>query len=184
MLEHVGAAKQSCPDPAVMVEQRVDFSRWVRQGFGTADALIIADGTLHIIDLKYGSGIEVSAEDNPQLKCYGLGALDQFGDLYDIDEVRLTIYQPRRQNVSEWRLPASDLLAWADTLLKPAADLTWAGKGDVACRPCSRIEVRSVGKFHISKLLENQQTTFTTFAFQIAYKRRNANFGRDTYQQM
>lgn len=91
MLEHVGAAKQSCPDPAVMVEQRVDFSRWVRQGFGTADALIIADGTLHIIDLKYGSGIEVSAEDNPQLKCYGLGALDQFGDLYDIDEVRLTI---------------------------------------------------------------------------------------------
>ena len=57
MLEHVGAAKQSCPDPAVMVEQRVDFSRWVRQGFGTADALIIADGTLHIIDLKYGSGI-------------------------------------------------------------------------------------------------------------------------------
>lgn len=150
-----------------MVEQRVDFSRWVRQGFGTADALIIADGTLHIIDLKYGSGIEVSAEDNPQLKCYGLGALDQFGDLYDIDEVRLTIYQPRRQNVSEWRLPA--------------ADLTWDGKGDFACRPCSRIEVRSVGKFHISKLLENQQTTF---AFQIAYKRRNANFGRDTYQQM
>ena len=62
MLEHVGAAKQSCPDPAVMVEQRVDFSRWVRQGFGTADALIIADGTLHIIDLKYGSGIEVSAQ--------------------------------------------------------------------------------------------------------------------------
>lgn len=65
MLEHVEAAKQSCPDPAVMVEQRVDFSRWVRQGFDTADALIIADGTLHIIDLKYGSEIEVSAEDNP-----------------------------------------------------------------------------------------------------------------------
>ena len=135
MLEHVGAAKQSCPDPAVMVEQRVDFSRWVRQGFGTADALIIADGTLHIIDLKYGSGIEVSAEDNPQLKCYGLGALDQFGDLYDIDEVRLTIYQPRRQNVSEWRLPASDLLVWADTLLKPAADLTWDGKGRLRLPP-------------------------------------------------
>ena len=181
ILELVEAAKETCADPVVLIEQRVDFSRWVRQGFGTADALIIADGTLHIIDLKYGSGIEVSAEDNPQLKCYGLGALDQFGDLYDIDEVRLTIYQPRRQNVSEWRLPASDLLAWADTLLKPAADLTWDGKGDFACRPCSRIEVRSVGKFHISKLLENQQTTF---AFQIAYKRRNANFGRDTYQQM
>ena len=74
VLEKVEAARQACPDPVVLVEQRVDYSRWVRQGFGTSDALIIADGTLRIIDLKYGTGIAVSAEDNPQLKCYSLDA--------------------------------------------------------------------------------------------------------------
>jgi hypothetical protein len=75
VLEKVEAAKEACSDPVVLVEQRVDYSRWVKQGFGTADALIIADGTLRIIDLKYGTGIEVSAEDNPQLKCYSAWSL-------------------------------------------------------------------------------------------------------------
>ncbi|MGI6736724.1 MAG: DUF2800 domain-containing protein [Anaerovoracaceae bacterium] len=133
VLEQVQAAKETCADPTVMVEQRVDFSHWVKQGFGTADALVIADGTLHIIDLKYGTGIEVSAEDNPQLKCYALGALSLFDGIYDIDDIALHIYQPRRQNISEWQLPKIDLLTWAEEVLKPAADLAWDGKGNFSC---------------------------------------------------
>ena len=138
VLEKVEAAKEACSDPVVLVEQRVDYSRWVRQGFGTSDALIIADGTLRIIDLKYGTGIAVSAEDNPQLKCYSLGALDLFDGIYDIDTVSMTIYQPRRQNVSEWQISKKDLLAWADEVLKPTAELAWDGKGEFSCGPWCR----------------------------------------------
>lgn len=138
VLEKVEAAKEVCSDPVVLVEQRVDYSRWVRQGFGTSDALIIADGTLRIIDLKYGTGIAVSAEDNPQLKCYSLGALELFDDIYDIDTVSMTIYQPRRQNVSEWQISKKDLLAWADEVLKPMAELAWDGKGEFSCGPWCR----------------------------------------------
>ena len=138
VLEKVEAAKEACSDPVVLVEQRVDYSRWVRQGFGTSDALIIADGTLRIIDLKYGTGIAVSAEDNPQLKCYSLGALDLFDGFYDIDTVSMTIYQPRRQNVSEWQISKKDLLAWADEVLKPTAELAWDGKGEFSCGPWCR----------------------------------------------
>jgi hypothetical protein len=133
IIEQVEAAKETCKDPAVMVEQRVDFSRWVEQGFGTADCLIIADGTLRVIDFKYGLGVLVSAEENPQMKCYALGALELFDDIYDIDDVTLHIYQPRRQNVSEWRIPKADLLTWAEEVLKPAADLAWDGKGEFSC---------------------------------------------------
>lgn len=138
VLEQVEDAKQTCSDPVVLVEQRVDFSRWVKQGFGTADALIIADGTLRIIDLKYGLGVEVSAEHNPQMACYSLGALELFDDIYDIDTVSMTIYQPRRQNISQWQTPKADLLQWADETLKPAAEQAWDGKGEFSCGPWCR----------------------------------------------
>ena len=133
VLEQVKDAKQTCSDPVVLVEQRVDFSRWVKQGFDTADALIIADGTLRIIDLKYGLGVEVSAERNPQMACYSLGALELFDDIYYIDTVSMTIYQPKRQNISQWQTPKADLLHWADETLKPAAEQAWDGKGEFSC---------------------------------------------------
>ena len=91
VLEQVEAAKENCPDPVVLIEQRVDFSRWVEQGFGTADCIVIADGTLQIIDFKYGLGVLVSAEENPQMMCYALGALELFDDIYDISTVHMTI---------------------------------------------------------------------------------------------
>lgn len=87
VLEQVEAAKETCTDPVVLIEQRVDFSRWVEQGFGTADCIIIADGTLRVIDYKHGLGVLVSAEENPQMQCYALGALELFDDIYDIDQV-------------------------------------------------------------------------------------------------
>ncbi len=133
VLEQVEAAKETCPDPVVLIEQRVDFSRWVEQGFGTADCIIIADGILQIIDFKYGLGVLVSAEENPQMMCYGLGALEIFDCLYEIDTVRMTIYQPRRENLSAYELSKDDLLRWADEVLKPAADLAFAGDGNFLC---------------------------------------------------
>ena len=133
VLEQVEAAKETCSDPVVLIEQRVDFSRWVKQGFGTADCIIIADGTLQIIDFKYGLGVLVSAEENPQMICYGLGALEIFDCLYEIDTVRMTIYQPRRENISTYELSRENLLRWADETLKPAADLAFAGDGNFLC---------------------------------------------------
>ena len=133
VLEQVEAAKQTCTDPVVLIEQRVDFSRWVESGFGTADCIIIADGTLQIIDYKHGLGVLVSAEENPQMQCYALGALDLFDGIYDINSVRMTIYQPRRDNVSTYEISKDELYRWADEVLKPTADLAFAGDGNFLC---------------------------------------------------
>lgn len=133
ILEMVEAAKESCADPKVLIEQRVDFFRWVEQGFGTADCIIIADGTLRICDYKHGLGVLVDATDNPQMKCYALGALELFDDIYDIDNVSMTIYQPRRQNISTFEIFKDALYKWADEVLKPTADLAFAGDGNFLC---------------------------------------------------
>lgn len=133
VLEQVEAAKQVCSDPVVLIEQRVDFSRWVEGGFGTADALIIADGTLKICDYKHGLGVLVRAEENPQLMCYALGALELFDKIYDIETVSMTIYQPRRDNVSTYEISKDNLYRWADEVLKPTAELAFAGDGNFLC---------------------------------------------------
>lgn len=133
VLEQVEAAKHVCADPVVLIEQRVDFSRWVEGGFGTADALIIADGTLKICDYKHGLGVLVRAEENPQLMCYALGALELFDKIYDIETVSMTIYQPRRDNVSTYEVSKDDLYRWADEVLKPTAELAFAGDGNFLC---------------------------------------------------
>ncbi len=133
VLEQVEAAKQTCADPVVLIEQRVDFSRWVESGFGTADCVIIADGTLQVIDYKHGLGVLVDATENPQMQCYALGALELFDAIYDIDSVRMTIYQPRRENVSTYELSKDELYRWADEVLKPTADLAFAGDGNFLC---------------------------------------------------
>ncbi len=96
--------KDICPDPIVLIEQRLDFSRWVPDGFGTGDCLIVADRTLYVVDIKYGTGVEVSALENPQMMCYALGALELFDGIYDINSVCMTIFQPRRENISVYTI--------------------------------------------------------------------------------
>ena len=135
VISQVAEAKTLCPDPLICVEQTVDFSKWVQHGFGTADALIVADDTLYITDMKYGVGCLVSADGedgtgNSQLKCYALGALDTFGDLYDIKRIRLSIFQPRRENIDTFELTKTDLLQWADEILAPIAKLAYEGQGE------------------------------------------------------
>ena len=128
--EQIEAAKKHCPDPQILIEQRLDFSRWVENGFGTGDCVIVADEILQIIDYKHGLGVLVSAERNPQMMCYALGALELFDGLYDIREISMTIFQPRRENVSTFTMTKEELLVWADEVLKPTAELAYEGKGE------------------------------------------------------
>ena len=117
IMELVEEAKQHCKDPIVLIEQHLDFSCYVPDGFGTGDCIIISDEKLHIVDFKYGMGILVEAEDNPQMKLYALGALELYDALYDIKEVSMTIFQPRRENVSTWTVPVEELKTWAENVL-------------------------------------------------------------------
>ncbi|WP_322354304.1 DUF2800 domain-containing protein [Dehalococcoides sp.] len=133
ILELVETAKQTCADPVVLIEQRLDFSKYVQEGFGTGDCVIIADGTLHIVDYKHGQGVLVEAADNPQMKLYALGALELFDGIYDIDEVSMTIYQPRRDNVSTYTVFKESMYQWAEEVLKPTAEIAYAGDGEYNC---------------------------------------------------
>nr|WP_202906031.1 DUF2800 domain-containing protein [Clostridium botulinum] len=133
VMELVAQAKEICKDPVVLIEQRLDFSRFVPDGFGTGDCVIIADGTLYIVDYKHGKGVEVSVVDNPQMMLYALGALELFDGIYDIDTVQMAIFQPRRNNVSVCVMAKDDLFAWANGELAEKAKLAYDGEGEFAC---------------------------------------------------
>lgn len=117
--------------PYAAIEQRLDYSAYVPGGFGTGDCVIIHGTTLLIIDLKYGKGVPVSADNNPQMKLYALGAWLTYGFLYPIERVKLAIVQPRLDTISEWETTLTDLLAWGDSI-KPLAQQAWDGTGDCA----------------------------------------------------
>lgn len=131
--EQYRVAIQSTPDAVISLEERLDFSRWVEQGFGTGDAIVIADGVMEVIDLKYGKGVEVFADKNPQLMLYGLGALEAFDMLFGIKTVKLTIVQPRQERIDSWSISAEDLYIWGDEEVKPKAALAYEGKGEMKC---------------------------------------------------
>ena len=157
VIEVIEQAIKVCSDPLILIEQRLDFSKYVPEGFGTGDCLIIADGTLHIIDFKYGQGVLVSAEDNPQMKLYALGALDLFDGIYDIEMVSMTIYQPRRENVSTSTVSKENLYQWAEEVLKPKAELAFNGDGNYCpgewcqfCRAAVKCRARAEAKMKLS----------------------------------
>lgn len=133
-------AKASCPDAQLLPEQRLDFSEYVPGGFGTGDVVIIADDMVQVIDLKYGKGVGVSAVDNPQLRLYGTGAYLEHSMLYDIRRVKMTIIQPRLENISTEELTVEELLKWAEEEVKPQAELAMKGEGEFRtgehCRFC------------------------------------------------
>lgn len=158
VMEQYEAAKQVCEDPVILIEQRLDFSCYVPDGFGTGDCLIISDDRLHIIDFKYGMGVLVEAEGNPQMKLYALGALAVYDALYDIREVSMTIFQPRRENVSTWTIPVEDLKDWAENELKPRAKMAYDGEGEYLpgewctfCRAAVRCRARAEEKLKLAQ---------------------------------
>ncbi|MDW7668051.1 MAG: DUF2800 domain-containing protein [Bacillota bacterium] len=155
VMEKYNEALSRSKDAKLMLEQRLDFSRWVPDGFGTGDTVIISDGILEIIDLKYGKGVQVESENNSQMKLYALGALNEYDFLYDINEVRMTIHQPRLDHVSTSSLKPEELMAWGNNTVQPIADMAIEGKGEFKagdhCRFC---KIRSTCRARAEKNLE------------------------------
>ena len=129
------AVKQNCKGLLMLIEQHLDFSSYVPGGFGTGDCVIVADGKLHVIDFKYGQGLLVNSEHNTQMMLYALGALELFDSLYDVGTVAMTIFQPRRENVSTWEMSVDELHDWAEEILKPKARLAFGGLGEYEAGP-------------------------------------------------
>ena len=128
----------SDPETLISVEQRVGFTEYVKDAFGTSDCIMLGNGHMYVIDYKHGKGVPVSAEGedgrgNAQLKCYGLGAYLAFAPLYEIEEITLVVYQPRISNYSEYTLTPEELLNWAESELKPSAEQALRGEGEYAC---------------------------------------------------
>lgn len=158
VMEQYEEAKKSCKDPIILIEQKLDFSCYVPDGFGTGDCIIISDDTIHIIDFKYGLGVLVEAEENPQMKLYALGALEIYDALYDIKTVSMTIFQPRRENVSTWTIPVEKLKVWAEEELKPKAQMAYDGEGEYLpgewctfCRAATKCRTRAEEKLKLAR---------------------------------
>lgn len=142
----------------VLIEQRLDFSCYVPDGFGTGDCVIVSKGRLHIIDFKYGQGVLVEAEENPQMKLYALGALREFGEKYQIKKVKMTIFQPRRENVSTWEITVARLKRWAEKDLRPKAEKAFKGEGEYCpgewclfCKAAIKCRARAEEKLRLAQ---------------------------------
>ena len=128
--ERIADARKRCKDPVILVEQRLDFSPWVPEGFGTGDLVIITDDLVEVLDYKHGKGVFIEAQDNSQMRLYGLGAYNELAHLYDIRRVRMTVLQPRLDNFGSEELTIDELLTWAGDVVVPAAKLAWEGTGE------------------------------------------------------
>jgi len=158
VIEQYEEAKRCCKDPIILIEQRLDFSCYVPDGFGTGDCIIISDETLHIIDFKYGLGVLVESEENPQMMLYALGALGIYDALYDIKDVSMTIFQPRRENISTWTIPVEQLKAWAEDELMPKAQMAYNGDGEYIpgewctfCKAATKCRARAEEKLKLAR---------------------------------
>lgn len=154
-------AQKTTSDAVLRIEEKIDLTAYVPEGFGTGDAVILADGTMEIIDLKYGKGVQVSAVENKQMMLYALGALDMFGFMYAIHTVRMTIYQPRLDNVSEWEMPVEELLMWGMNELAPRAKMAFAGEGSfISGKHCQFCRAKAQCRALAEKNMEIAQHEF------------------------
>lgn len=157
-IEKINAARAKSEDAIIFLEQRLDFSPWVPEGFGTGDLVLVSDGVVEVVDLKYGKGVPVSAIGNTQMRLYGLGAFWYYDMLYDIDVVRMTIVQPRLDSISTEELSAAELLKWGNETVRPIAKLAFDGKGEfvagehcVFCRARYTCRARAEANLEIAK---------------------------------
>ena len=151
--------RKKTKDALLMIEQKLDFSQWVPEGFGTADAVVIGDNTLHVIDFKYGKGVPVSAEDNPQLKLYGAGAMARYELLYGFEKVKVHIYQPRIDMITEAEYTIDELRQWAECVAAPRAQLAYLGAGNLCagehCKFC-KVKARCIAQRDLMQELEER----------------------------
>jgi hypothetical protein len=171
VIEAYSEALAHTSDAQLFLEQKLNLTDYVPEGFGTGDVVIIADGTLSLIDLKYGKGVQVSAEQNKQMMLYSLGALREFDFIFSIETVRMTIYQPRIGNYSTWEIPVKELREWASTVLIPLAEMAFKGKGEYfPGKHCQFCKAKGICKaladysmeiaaydFQVSALMEDMQ---------------------------
>ena len=138
--EKINEARARTKDAVALLEAKLDYSPWVPEGFGTGDLVLVTDDVLEVMDLKFGRGVQISAEDNSQMRLYALGAINHFSVLYNIDTVRMTIHQPRLDNISTAEMTTEELLHWGEHTAKPIADLAYKGEGKFQpgehCRFC------------------------------------------------
>lgn len=162
-LERYNEAKAKTSDAVAMVEQQVEFKNYVKDGFGTCDFVTVADGTMEICDLKYGKGVPVSAVGNPQMRLYALGALNKFSFLYDIENIRMTIIQPRLDSISTDEISVKDLVEWGEKVVKPKAELAYKGEGEFnAGEHCGFCRAKAICKERARKNMELAQYEFRT----------------------
>lgn len=139
-IELIVKVRRSDPDAIVLLERRVNYSRWVQEGYGTCDLVIVIRGIVYVVDLKFGRGLRVEANTNSQLRLYGAGAVEMFAHLYDITEVVMTIVQPRLGHIDTEVLSKQALYDWMEQVVAPAAALAWNGQGEFVpgehCRWC------------------------------------------------
>jgi hypothetical protein len=153
--EKFAEAQARTPDAKLFLEQRLDMTEYVPEGFGTGDAVIVADMLMETIDLKYGKGVAVNVHENKQQMLYALGALKDFDIQYDIQEVRMSVYQPRINNIASFIINKNELLTWAETELKAKAEQAFAGEGEyVPGDHCQFCRGRAVCKALADKNLE------------------------------
>lgn len=158
VMEQVTKERRRDANTQVFIEQRLDFSCYVPDGFGTGDCLIVSNGRLHVIDLKYGQGVLVDAEENPQMKLYALAALKLYEEQYQIKKVKLTIFQPRRENVSTWEITVAKLKRWATKDLIPKAQRAFKGEGEYCpgewclfCKAAVKCRARAEDKLRLAQ---------------------------------
>jgi len=148
--------------PWMIVEQRVKYEEYVPHGSGTADCVIVSDAEMVVIDFKYGEGVPVEAENNPQLKLYALGCLLAYDGIYEVKQVKMCVFQPRRENISTTTIPKEELYQWANEVVKPAAELAWAGEGEYfAGEHCRFCKVKAECRARAEANLKRTKKAFT-----------------------
>ena len=161
VVEKFNQIKATTPDASISIEERVHFAEYVPKGSGSCDCVIIGDGALTVIDFKYGQGVRVDAEENPQAMLYAIGAILSNEIYYDVDKVKICIHQPRVNNISEWDTTVLELKAWAQYYVKPRAQLAWEGKGSVEpgdwCKFC---KISGTCRARAERTLEESSTFF------------------------
>lgn len=155
--EKFNAARQRTKDAQLLVEVQLDFGRYIPEAFGTSDAIVIADGVMEVIDFKYGKGVKVSAVENPQMMIYALGAWELFNFEYNIQSVRMTIVQPRIDNLSEYEIGAGELLKWADNVLRPKAEEAYNGGKQKPGEWCRFCKIKAKCKMLSSACIDTQK---------------------------
>lgn len=161
VVEKFSQIKANTPDASISIEERVHFTEYVPKGSGSCDCVIIGDGALTVIDFKYGQGVRVDAEENPQAMLYAIGAILSNEMYFDVDKVKVCIHQPRVNNISEWDTTVQELKAWAQYYVKPRAKLAWEGRGTIEpgdwCKFC---KISGTCKVRSDKAMEEAATFF------------------------